>query len=256
VKTLILPDIHLQWEKAQSIIDLEKPDKIICLGDYFDSFCETEKTRKGTAEWLKAKLAEPNFIGIIGNHDVSYAYPVTRHTACSGYEPEKKIEIRNILTQTDFDKLKWFHVLDDEWLLTHAGLSLHHIGGLSYRFFKSVVRWLSKQVETAEACIKSGQSHWLFRAGVSRCGSQTCGGITWCDFKEEFKPIEGISQIFGHTPLEVPTLLANDTKEIWDKEHEIDGCWNLDLDCKLNAYAIWEDGRLIVRKTEKQTQFV
>jgi hypothetical protein len=31
-------------------------------------------------------------------------------------------------------------------------------------------------------------------------GGVSYGGPVWCDFNKEFKPIEGVRQIFGHTP--------------------------------------------------------
>jgi len=39
----------------------------------------------------------------------------------------------------------------------------------------------------------------LHNIGWARGGRSRAGGIFWCDFNDEFIPIPGVNQIFGHT---------------------------------------------------------
>ena len=41
MKTLIIPDIHTRFDVAESFIDKERPDNVVFLGDYFDTFDDT-----------------------------------------------------------------------------------------------------------------------------------------------------------------------------------------------------------------------
>jgi hypothetical protein len=40
---------------------------------------------------------------------------------------------------------------------------------------------------------------WVAR-GIERGGNAAVGGITWLDWRSEFRPVPGVNQIVGHTP--------------------------------------------------------
>ena len=119
--TLIIPDLHLKWKQAEKIIASVGADEIILLGDYFDDFNDDPASVKETCEWLEASVAKPNRIHLFGNHDQHYAYPY-RSFQCSGYAQWKYFIIHDSINPKLWDKVKWFHFLDNRWLLCHGGL--------------------------------------------------------------------------------------------------------------------------------------
>ncbi len=49
---LIIPDIHLQWNRADRIIQQENCDRVWLLGDYFDDYGDTVAQAEQAREWL------------------------------------------------------------------------------------------------------------------------------------------------------------------------------------------------------------
>ena len=204
--SLIIPDIHLKWERAEKVIATVKHDEVIFLGDYFDDFGDTPQLVESGCEWFESSVKKPNRIHLFGNHDVHYAFPY-RKFQCSGYAQWKYFMISDSVSRETWDKLKWYHNLDDTWLLSHAGVHSHHvpkdIKSLTNNrpeFFKALTKYLDDSVADGFRAIANSVPHWVFGAGRSRGGSQQTGGIIWCDYEQEFSPTKGLNQIVGHTP--------------------------------------------------------
>ena len=70
-------------------------------------------------------------------------------------------------------------------LITHAGLSLNMFD--------------HDKVPTREEIDDMLQHEARYAIGRSRGGPAPCGGIFWCDYYRDFKPIPGIAQVFGHS---------------------------------------------------------
>jgi len=209
---------------ASKIIDKEKADKVVLLGDHFDDFYDTVEMNKSTASWVKHRLELPHFTFLLGNHDAVYRWlSIPR---CSGWDKKKHEAINSVLTTEDWNKFKLFEVVDG-WLLTHAGLTAHNVHPKA----KDIIKWLGIECEKA---VKAPSTHWLLAAGRARYGSEDFGGITWCDANEEFVPIEGIKQCFGHTPLQGGPK--------WFGENNV--C--IDSHPGLQNFAIIENGKLSV----------
>src|ERR1041385_7456274 len=119
--TLILPGIHHKWELAEEIISKVKHDNVICVGDYYDDFNDTPEMVQDTCDWLVSSVSKPNRIHLFGNHDMGYAFS-NRNLQCSGYEQWKYFIIHDLVPRSTWDKLKWYYILDNTWLITHAGL--------------------------------------------------------------------------------------------------------------------------------------
>lgn len=120
-RTLILSDIHHKVDQATKIIKHVGADEVICTGDVFDDFNDTPDMVKNTCEWFEWFLNQPNHIFIGGNHDIHYMFPY-RSFQCSGYAQWKYFIIHDMINPKLWEKLKWYHFLDNRWLLTHAGL--------------------------------------------------------------------------------------------------------------------------------------
>lgn len=205
--TLIIPDLHHKWEKAEKIIAAVKHDDIVFLGDYFDDFNDTPDMVQDTADWLVGSVNKPNRVHLFGNHDIQYAF-VYRKFQCAGYAQWKYFSIYDTVESKIWDKVKFYHVLDNTWLLTHAGLhksfmldSISKLKNDRAAFFKELSEYLDHEIRDGFRYIAEGHiKPCIFGAGHARFGSSPVGGVLWCDYNEEFGPVDGLNQIVGHTP--------------------------------------------------------
>ena len=187
MKILIIPDVHEQVEKLETILAHYNKyvDRVIFLGDYFDKFGET--SAQEMVDWLDANLDTQDFTFLMGNHDQHYVYGIER---CGGYRGFTQQAINPILPKLKA-KLKPMEILTVSsgiWLFSHAGLTNQfHI---PHRIEKSLKEAMSEA--------EKGKLHPLFAAGIDRGGTAITGGITWCDW-DNFEPIKGFNQVCGHT---------------------------------------------------------
>lgn len=200
-KIVIFSDVHQDIAKLTKIISHEAADINICLGDWFDShFFDSETNYKSTAiELMDEFLAKNNNITLFGNHDIHYLFD-NKYTLCSGYSHKKHELINTALGKHKanvVDKFNWFLFVDD-YLCTHAGLSCHFLPSI-IKDNEDIYEYLVNQSNDANIKIRSEQPHWFYAAGIARGGPEKKGGLVWLDFDREFAPIEGLSQIVGHT---------------------------------------------------------
>jgi len=268
-KILILPDIHLRHEIAEKIIQSTQPDQIIFLGDYFDDFDDTSEMVINTSHWLSYSIKQKNRIHICGNHDHQYWFKDNKNIRCSGYEQYKSIIINDIITKKDWEKLHFFYIMDNTWLLSHGGI---HPGWLFQSKFKmnEIYEYSLKNLErklindSKAALIKFNKNdmHWFAMPGFSRCyESRFYGGLMWNDWNDEFMPIRGIHQIAGHTPNhELTWKIIEEEGGTTSKTLPLDGVinptltdknsYNICLDSRPGSkyYAIYENKQLIIHK--------
>lgn len=226
--------------EAQIIIDKYiDTHKIVIAGDVFDDFNDTAIVADQVARWLKKTLVSPNIIVLMGNHDINYSsYNYKSSSAhgtqsiynCAGYTIQKDDAINRIMTEEDWDKIKFYH-FENKWLITHAGISRHWfehpILGCTY---ENIIENINK----AEEMYKNREySNVLGAAGMCRGGSNRAGGILWHDHFSEAEPIQGIKQVYGHTPISSGGI------DIFEEN----GGVNIDVDCGLSqVLEILEDG--------------
>jgi len=225
-KYLIISDIHNKVDKAQEIIDNIPHDKVIFLGDYFDSFHDNASDAYNTACWLKKSLMNPNHIFVYGNHDSPYRYSHDQGWIwCPGWDEYKQKRIKEVLTLDDWDKIKYYHRIGD-WLFSHAGAHkryfTHPIKGFSLDRVEEVCK-------EAKEHANMGLNHPLFRYG-ERMGMEGPGGIFWMDW-EQFEPIENVNQVIGHSPDLLPRKKNEKNSQ------------NYCLDTHLKHYGIFQDGK-------------
>lgn len=265
IKTLILSDIHHKIDIADKIIKRVNADKVICLGDFQDDFYDTAKMVENTCHWVNNFVKNPNHIMIWGNHDKQYAFKYSIFK-CSGYDTWKQHIINDLVPKKTWDKLKWYYILDDKWLLTHAGLhklnlppSIQSLYKNRPLFLKSISEHLDNEIRIGFQCAANNTSHWIFNAGYSRGGSQKVGGIDWCDWNMEFVPIRGLNSIVGHTSDNnvrwINLSEGSDTPIDINKEefvtdsHILDNVelsTNVCIDTNMNHYAIWNGKKLTI----------
>jgi hypothetical protein len=258
--TLILPDLHLRWAQAQKIIDNVPHDEVIFLGDFFDDFGDDPQQVGEMCDWLEAAVKRKNWRFIYGNHDLHYAYAY-RHLKCSGYADWKYFIIHDRFDgRKIWDRFEWYVVLDGKWLLTHAGLHESNVPKDIAKLHTDRPKFLKELSSYLDAQARLGlQGHsWCLNAGSSRGGHQAVGGIIWCDFNDEFYPVKGLNQIFGHTPQgqgarwccqkgkSKPSLHPI---ELWKPNqkgfNDVEQSFNVDLDVWKNTHwAVWDGEEL------------
>jgi len=135
MKTVVIGDIHGRsiWKL---IIQKENPDRVIFIGDYFDSFVipgldqihnfkeiieykETSFTNEGTDLQHKTKV-----ILLIGNHDYHY-FPEVGYNGTKGYQIGIAPNIIQVI-QENRSHLQMAYQIDD-LVFTHAGISKQYM---------------------------------------------------------------------------------------------------------------------------------
>jgi hypothetical protein len=234
IHELIIPDIHLRIPSVEQILKFEGPTRTYFLGDIFDNYNDDAETNRRVALWVKARQqSHPDDVFIYGNHDTGYAYP-SRWTTCSGYTESKLIAISSVLKPEDWDKFKFYHWLAPGWLLSHAGL---HPALTNGHGAEKLVGYLNYENGEAVKALKDSDPHWFFQVGHSRGGRKDYGGLTWCDFNEEFVGFSGINQIFGHTNM---CALITDHMGVEPGVLETRTSKNYCLDTNSLWYGLWD----------------
>ena len=119
MKTLFLGDTHGRsvWKK---IVEKENPDRVIFIGDYFDSFdipgIDQIHNFKEIVEFKKS--TDKEVVLLVGNHDLHYMNVGERY---SGFQPALQFDISTVL----FENLVHLQMAYsfDNFLCTHAGVS-------------------------------------------------------------------------------------------------------------------------------------
>jgi len=178
---LIVGDSHNKWRIVEQILELEKDnyEKVILLGDTFDSYYDTPDMAKETAIWLKQKIHDPKFTILAGNHCSAYVWHHNSNLYCSGFSHEKTRAIYSVLTKEELLKLKVFYSLDNI-LFTHASLGRKFLDymirkGYSDEFeytLPNIIEKMEEWSEKAYQLLSVNQCHPLYAAGWSRGGPE------------------------------------------------------------------------------------
>ena len=126
MKRLVLGDIHGHWDAIKAIYDLENPDGVIILGDYFDSFrVSDEDITKCFNNILDLRLdhianKDGQFTMLIGNHDFHYNH---WYEKCSGYR--SSMGGSNALLLDNNSDIMQFVYIDEKnnTIYSHAGVT-------------------------------------------------------------------------------------------------------------------------------------
>lgn len=240
-KAVVIPDVHNKWKKAEAIVAAESPDRIIFLGDYFDSLDDTPDDAAATAAWLAGSLADRTRVHLVGNHDLNYMSSLPE-LGCSGYSPLKRAAIERCGVEwARLEPFCWLGMAGadegDAWLCTHAGLSAVFLESVRPGAAASDVDGVLGAARTdLDRINDKGHRHAFLQAGYARGGMDASGGIVWCDYNLEFRDVPGLRQIFGHT--RGPGVRGG--RGPGGSEHYC-------IDTVLQNYIAYEDGRVVVR---------
>lgn len=235
---LILSDIHEEIQKADHIINKVPHDHLVILGDVFDThYYHTEDHFRDCFSWLQNIINKPNVTFLCGNHEGNYIMPYNQSFTCSGFTERKREIAEEFGLYKEYEKYFKFHVFVDDILCTHAGLQQVFVPP----FCKELDEWLERETESAKIALLSGQAHWFWGCGRSRGGSQSTGGLVWCDAEREFTGVEGLKQIFGHTHNSADRIYI--PRHFRTSNHDLDilTADNICIDTGLNEVLIIKD---------------
>jgi len=194
MKQIILGDIHGR-DHWKEVINQEKEfDRVIFLGDYFDSFdIEPIKQLENFYDIVQFKKDNMNkVILLIGNHDYQY-WPGTDEKY-SGYQPVMRSQFEESLNKNK-DILQICFVDEHDTVYVHAGLTLTWLNnvGIGAPSIQSVVR------DVNELFVYKPFKFSFYDEDRSHCGDNINQGPFWVRERALYK--DGISQLMvvGHT---------------------------------------------------------
>lgn len=197
MKTLVIGDIHgrTQWKY---ITANEEYDKVVFLGDYFDSHenISYEEQLKNFEDILTFKSDSPDKVILLyGNHDHSYY----NNERCSSYNPKYADKISEILKEADqLSYLQAMHIQDDI-IMSHAGIS---------DFWLKNVAHMNNPDEVTLDDLSIFNFNYLM--GFDPYGESISQSPIWIRLKSlsaNFLP--GYRQIVGHTSLKKPGVIGD-----------------------------------------------
>jgi len=220
----LFENFFIDWDGGKGADKLKnypfpKWDKIIFVGDYFDSFVIGNLEMKTVfADIIRLKRAfMDKIVLLIGNHDLHY---IDSKHRCSGFRPEMYYDFNDTLRENR-DLFKAAHQ-EGTFLWTHAGLTdsmwnLHCMPRLTQAKKEGVYDPTELKYDEALQFLYEMQFMPIFWAGRGRGGYSSVPGIFWADKRELIKdPLKGINQIVGHTPVNsVETHLTEDGNAVY-----------------------------------------
>ena len=140
MKTVILGDTHgrSHWK---SIVASESPNRVIFIGDYFDSFDNTAVEQmhnfKEIIDWKQSGQSE--VIMLIGNHDYHYMRGVTQYY--SGYQSGARPAIEQLLYENK-NHMQMAYGMNG-FIFTHAGVSSDWLKIHGYDNESNLIDWIN-----------------------------------------------------------------------------------------------------------------
>ena len=215
MKLLVISDLHGRtvWEKANT----DTHDRVIFLGDYTDSFVETDETiYNNLLNIIQLKRKKPDkFTLLIGNHDAQYLH--FPHYRCSGFRGWAQPALSNLFAK--HEKLFQVAYQQRNYLFTHAGVTNKWLT----RFLEKTNNQLLDVTPDYNLAGLLNEVHGqpmrfqnlLFEVGPKRGGYDAYSGPVWADRTEtrtDYLP--GFHQVVGHTPINDITTIGNETGSI------------------------------------------
>jgi len=140
MKTVILGDTHGRdcWKQ---IVARESPDRVIFIGDYFDSFDNTAVEQmhnfQEIIDWKQSGQSE--VIMLIGNHDYHYMRGVTQYY--SGYQSGARPAIEQLLYENK-NHMQMAYGMNG-FIFTHAGVSSDWLKIHGYDNESNLIDWIN-----------------------------------------------------------------------------------------------------------------
>ena len=248
MKTVVLGDTHGTsfWKL---ITHTEQPDRVVFIGDYFDSFdIKLDEQLNNFLDIMEYKKnSGADVICLIGNHDHHY-FPEIGDTGTSGYQYVGSFQIGPVL-DANREHLQMAYRMDD-FLFTHAGVSAKFMDSV----FGSEGWTVDTLVDQLNELFKHKPNTFTFGNAIrinklsfmDPHGDNEEQSPIWirvrslisANKKTELK--KTVRQIFGHTQVTKIDLEAS-MKAFGGKYYPIDAL------STSGEYIVIEDGNMIVK---------
>jgi hypothetical protein len=205
---MFIGDIHgiSEWEEIVKN-SLKQFYEIVFLGDYVDSFYikAGEQLYNLNNICTFARKNKKQVTLLLGNHDYAYVY---NHPGISGHQHLHAHEFKKLFEDNlHLFKMAWGYKNPDTnkyTLATHAGLTTTFWNNFLVPetkeggFVHKITEGKDIPIHDVINYLQDKQIMW--KVGKARGGVGT-PGILWADYTEVLEDrLEGINQIFGHTP--------------------------------------------------------
>ena len=143
-KTVIIGDTHGRRHWEQIIID-EAPDRVIFIGDYFDSYNDytAAEQMSNFEQIINCKLmlesGQSEVIILIGNHDYHYMRGITEHY--SGYQAGARPAIEQLLYENRQHMQMAYGM--NGFIFSHAGVSYDWLQLHGYDNESNLIDWIN-----------------------------------------------------------------------------------------------------------------
>ena len=252
-RVLIIPDVHQNLQFVAGILEHEEHwDHIVFLGDYLDCNHAIDNIQwfsvRSVLEWAADfnKAHADNVTWLLGNHDMSYLGSYKPKTyarreniySCSGWTRSAATAFNKYVDKDWLDRLELCVRLGD-WVAVHGGFHAQHFHP-NETVWEGIERMHTVWEEDRRKFKLENPfgDYWLHCAGESRSsalkGTGIKGSPIWLDFVWDFKPIDGLNQIVGHTGFPPNPLWAGEN--------------NVCLDGQQRFYGVWADNYLTVKQ--------
>lgn len=221
MKILVIGDIHGRrfWKTAVEK-NINKVDKIVFLGDYFDVYTdegieyEWDATLANFNEILELKRANPDkVVLLLGNHDMHYRdINFDEYTRSTRFDKVHENRLRHLFNDENRALFQTCYITEvgkKKVIFSHAGITKYWLDKCELKLDDSLeanINDLENNIKgIGKLCIIGKERTWF--------GDKT-GSIMWCDVSE-FLEDEGLGddyfQIFGHTRLKKGVMIKSKT---------------------------------------------
>jgi len=228
MKTIFLGDTHGRdtWKR---ILKKENPQKVIFIGDYFDSFDIPGLIQMANFKDIVRlkESGELEVVLLVGNHDYHYM-DVDDYGDYSGFQSKLALPIKMLLKE-NAHHLQMAHE-HEGWLCTHAGVTK--------TFCKNKGIDPKNAEQEINELFKHKPNEFGFD-GYDGYGDDVTQGPIWVRPRSLYKDSIDKKQIVGHT----------DVRALVHPESTESVFYNIDtLDYKDPSYLVMEDGKMSIRQ--------
>ena len=156
MKLIALGDTHgrTNWEQIVSTI---KFDKIVFIGDYFDTHedISPEQQKLNFKNLIKYKNKNKRKVVLLfGNHD--YHYLKTVNESYSGFQPSHKMDFQKMLHKALDNDLMEMCFKHENYLFSHAGITQTWLNNTGYNGEKPLDLFINNFSNTSQLSLPSG----------------------------------------------------------------------------------------------------
>lgn len=228
-KIVVIGDTH-GHNTWKTIVESETFDKVIFLGDYFDTFANisSEEQNENFLNIVKycKQVGNDKCILLLGNHDYHY---INWSESYSGKQQHAQMMFYTSLMSAIEDKLLKIVHVENNIIFSHAGIT---------EYWLTKVAKLENPEDINTNKFRLNDLSWNCFIGFSPYGNTISNSPIWVRPNSLQKDaLKGYTQVVGHTHVKSITNFMSDNSD------KIFLC-----DCLPQAYLVIEDGEFLTRK--------